>query len=150
MKVAGMQKETWFITNALDVGVTSMIAEAVEGYKYHDTSVIGITSWGVVAHKELLVQESKKIKLPRYPIVKELHKASKKKHKETFFLNKDHTHFFLVDTGKPGELSSKEIEFRSRFEKYVVDRQIAALQNKHSKYYKCSVHVVKHCKIIIG
>ena len=130
-----MKKETWFITAATDAGVTRMIAEAVEGYKHQDTSVIGITSWGVVNMKEVLIQEDTKVKIPKYPICKERHRLTiERKGKRYYYLNKDHTHFFLVDTGLDGIFTSREIQFRHKFEKYIVDKQTSELKSKQISF----------------
>ena len=59
-KLGSIDQEVWFITGATDDGVNRIVAEAVEGYKHKKTSVIGVTTWGVVHDNKKLINEHDK------------------------------------------------------------------------------------------
>ena len=67
-KIGAVQKESWFLTSAIDQGATKLIAEAVEGYRFKDTNVIGVVSWKSVSCKSKLKQKPDQIKIPTYPV----------------------------------------------------------------------------------
>lgn len=59
------------------------------------------------------------------------------KMRNEYFLNKDHTHFLLIDTGTSdnNHRTKKVINFRSKIEKFIVDKQIEQINEKGNFYY---------------
>ncbi|KAK7104609.1 hypothetical protein V1264_019300 [Littorina saxatilis] len=113
----------WIITGGTATGVMKLVGEAVEGYvtdsengKKQQLVVLGIASWGFVAQRKKLKDAERFPK--KSPAQYEPQKTVEEDKDAP--LDKNHTHFILVDNGSVGKAGG-EIEFRSRLEKCIAD-----------------------------
>lgn len=114
----------WVITNGLDGGVVEYVSSILQGHKYNSTKLIGVTTWGIVAGRQCLrTLDSFDNIFPKYPPVDPLDIAMEGKERANeYFLNRHHSHFLLVDTGKNG-VPYGEMRFRSDLEQSVICEQ---------------------------
>lgn len=118
-----MSTNAWFLTGGTDNGAIKFVGSVLQGHTYKDVKIIGIVPWGVVAGREILESNGNTLKdyAPRYP------PQRVRKHtgirKREFYLNRNHSHFVLVDTGKFGIVDG-ELEFRSQLESMIINEQI--------------------------
>ena len=119
----------WIITNGLDSGVVQYVGDILQSHRFHSTTLLGVPTWGVVAGRESLKTVDYGLEhtadfFPKYPPIHPLDvlMEGRKREEEEFFLNKSHSHFLLVDTGKVGVLH-EEFNFRSALEKSIINEQ---------------------------
>ena len=88
------------------------VGEALQGAT---NAYIGITSWGIVTNNGDLLEE-----LPYKPLGgKFSYQIASSLVEKGTFLDHHHTHFLLVDNGTCRRFGC-EIDFRSKFEKYIM------------------------------
>lgn len=117
------------ITSGLDCGITEYVSNTLQGHKYNSTKLIGVTTWGIVAGRECLraldslkLAEAKHF-FPKYPPIDPLDIAMKGRTRDDeYFLNSQHGHFLLVDTGEHG-IPNREYHFRTKLERAITKEQ---------------------------
>ncbi|PAA65773.1 hypothetical protein BOX15_Mlig022392g1, partial [Macrostomum lignano] len=127
---AGVRK-VWIFTHGFNVGVAGQFGQVLEQASFVGSDVsniflIGISTWGNIYNNQMLEDDENYSKggatLPgehmrRYDYEKgELDKDSSLKR-----LDKNHTHFIMVDDGSEG-CSGREIQLRTELEKFVVTK----------------------------
>ena len=96
-KVKDIGRETWFITDGIDSGLTSLLGTAVNKNRCKNAKVIGFSSWcKIYNNKRLLQLDRHTVNISTYPIKKD--NSFTQMDESLSFLNKDHSHFFLVDS----------------------------------------------------
>lgn len=121
-----MGSETWFITKGSDSGVTKLAGDAMEGCIHKNTAVIGITLWENIHGRKEFIQAKDSIKIPKYLIKRDAN-GLPPKGKSLEYLNKEHTHFFFLDTGGNNSIN-KEAQFRSKLINHIIERQINEIE----------------------
>ena len=109
----------WIITCGLDCGVHKLVGDILQGHKYNETVLLGITNWDIVNGRESLATNDEKTAI-KYPVVHPIDKkmVQEKSQANEIHLNKDHSYFLLVDSPKGHE--HKGSEFRSQLENKLV------------------------------
>ncbi|XP_028516082.1 transient receptor potential cation channel subfamily M member 3-like [Exaiptasia diaphana] len=106
----------WLITGGTNTGVMKHIGEAVRGHtvmsrgaqlkdRAHKVHLIGIASWGIVNHREKLVDAQEVV---AYHMTSSLQSSGA-------CLDNNHSHFILVDNGTIDQYGV-EISFRANLE----------------------------------
>eukprot|EP00794_Sanderia_malayensis_P009478 gene9478-10468_t len=114
----------WVITGGTNTGVMKHVGEALQEVSRETilpandeerryVPCIGIASWGIVGHREKLVQTSNTAF--EYFMLNSMKKSGA-------YLDNNHTHFILVDDGTVGKYGI-EIEFRSKLENKIMERK---------------------------
>ena len=113
----------WVITGGTNTGVMKHVGEALQVVSKGQYSTqwdsqkrvycIGIATWGIVEHRNMLVNQSSAVK---YHITNG--SASK-----GACLDNNHTHFFLVDNGTVNRYGA-EIDFRAQLEKQIMNMEV--------------------------
>lgn len=98
----------------------------MQGHKYNETVLLGITDWNLVHGRESLINSTdiEREFIIKYPIVDPLDinlSVDKKKASSEIELNKDHGHFLLVDS--PKEKNFKAFKFRFDLEDKLISTQ---------------------------
>ncbi|XP_031570501.1 transient receptor potential cation channel subfamily M member 3-like [Actinia tenebrosa] len=115
----------WIITGGTNTGVMKHVGEAVRGHTVmsrgaqlkdsaHQVHLIGIASWGIVNHRDLLVNTKEPVTY---------HMTSSMKSKGAC-LDNNHSHFILVDNGTV-EQYGVEISFRANLENCIARKTMA-------------------------
>ncbi|EDO47658.1 predicted protein, partial [Nematostella vectensis] len=116
----------WVITGGTNTGVMRHVGEAVKGHTVmsrgeqlkntaHQVHLIGIASWGIVDHKEMLVNP--KVEVVPYQMTSSMQSRGA-------CLDNNHSHFILVDNGTDGEYGG-EISFRASLENLIASKKMA-------------------------
>ncbi|XP_077980206.1 transient receptor potential cation channel subfamily M member-like 2 [Glandiceps talaboti] len=113
---AAVSTDAWIITGGTGEGVMKKVGEAIReesrGTIENEVVALGIATWNVIDNKEVLVN-SKNSGNGLWP-AKYIETAL---HNKGTSLDSNHTHFILVDHGKPDY--GADIELRARLEKYI-------------------------------
>ncbi|XP_048583807.1 transient receptor potential cation channel subfamily M member 7 isoform X3 [Nematostella vectensis] len=115
----------WVITGGTNTGVMRHVGEAVKGHTVmsrgeqlkntaHQVHLIGIASWGIVDHKEMLVNPKEVVP---YQMTSSMQSRGA-------CLDNNHSHFILVDNGTDGEYGG-EISFRASLENLIASKKMA-------------------------
>lgn len=119
-----LSTNAWFLTSGTDNGAIRFVGSVLEGHTYKDVKVIGVLPWGIVAGRDVLVSNGDTLRdyAPKYPPHRTARKMTGIRRCE-FYLNRNHSHFILVDTGKIGVVDG-ELQFRSQMESMIISEQI--------------------------
>ena len=98
----------------------------MQGHKYNETVLLGITDWNLVHGRESLINSTDIDRefIIKYPIVDPIDinlSIDKKKVSNEIELNKDHGHFLLVDC--PNKKTFKEVKFRFDLENRLISEE---------------------------
>jgi len=108
----------WIFTGGTDSGIHRLIGDVLQGHKYNETVLLGITAWNIVKGRQSLktFNDPEAIKYP--PV----HPADEKSNvkADEIYLNKDHSHFLLVDFPEKGAF--QETLFRAKLEQKLINQ----------------------------
>uniref|UniRef100_A0A3P9LM50 Transient receptor potential cation channel, subfamily M, member 2 n=1 Tax=Oryzias latipes TaxID=8090 RepID=A0A3P9LM50_ORYLA len=110
----------WIITGGTNAGVMKHVGQAVRDYSLSNSIqgqivAIGVATWGVIHNREALINEE-----GCFPA---LYMTDKTSQGRLSCLDKNHTHFLLVDDGTHGHYGV-EIELRTCLEKCISGKQL--------------------------
>ncbi|XP_072174396.1 transient receptor potential cation channel subfamily M member-like 2 [Diadema setosum] len=135
---AATSTSAWIITGGTHAGVMKYVGEAVRDHALangrSNVVAIGIASWGVIAHREKLIDESGKF--PAYYSMDA---------KKGILLDPNHTHFILVDNGTIDQFGV-EIKLRGMLEKEISEQKLSSGPKDNAK----SVSVPVVCVVVEG
>ena len=106
----------WVITGGINDVVMKHVGDALQG---QSKTLIGITAWGIVSNKEMLVQSSNIPLGGKFP-----YKVESSLVQKGAYLDHNHTHFLLINDGSEGKFGV-EIPFRAKFEKFIMESTIS-------------------------
>lgn len=126
---AAMLTRSWIITGGTEQGVMRLVGEAVaeeQLMRGKDLVVLGITTWGVIAQRELLLNkgltslnshsiENDQQLLNRPIKYSKNVDGNKQIDSKNVYLSSNHNHFILVDDGTENRFR-REIQFRTLLE----------------------------------
>lgn len=110
--------DAWITSGGNNIGVMKYVGEAIAGASLDPNQklvVLGISNWGSLANKEQLIRNDKKQLFVEYNV-----SSSNSNSKTNAFLDKNHSHFVLVDNGQLNVFGG-EVEFRAKLEREIVD-----------------------------
>uniref|UniRef100_A0A3P9H183 Transient receptor potential cation channel, subfamily M, member 2 n=1 Tax=Oryzias latipes TaxID=8090 RepID=A0A3P9H183_ORYLA len=110
----------WIITGGTNAGVMKHVGQAVRDYSLSNSMqgqivAIGVATWGVIHNRDALINEE-----GCFPA---LYMTDKTSQGRLSCLDKNHTHFLLVDDGTHGHYGV-EIELRTCLEKCISGKQL--------------------------
>eukprot|EP00735_Rhodelphis_limneticus_P013732 TRINITY_DN7688_c0_g1::TRINITY_DN7688_c0_g1_i1::g.18577::m.18577 TRINITY_DN7688_c0_g1::TRINITY_DN7688_c0_g1_i1::g.18577 ORF type:complete len:1325 (-),score=524.01,sp/Q2WEA5/TRPM1_RAT/26.08/2e-109,Ion_trans/PF00520.26/1.7e-11,Ank_2/PF12796.2/0.062,Ank_2/PF12796.2/5.8e+03,PKD_channel/PF08016.7/0.077,Ank_4/PF13637.1/0.36,Ank_4/PF13637.1/3.5e+03,Ank_4/PF13637.1/1e+04,Ank_3/PF13606.1/0.32,Ank_3/PF13606.1/1.5e+04,Ank_3/PF13606.1/1.1e+04 TRINITY_DN7688_c0_g1_i1:302-4276(-) len=112
----------WIVTGGTDAGVMKYVGEAAALYG-PDVPVIGIATWGIVSHRDTLLNVARTHTRPPKALSSPvLYVKQEPNGMAQAALDPNHTHFIMVDDGSSGQWG-KEIKFRALFERAVSGRK---------------------------
>ncbi|PAA51939.1 hypothetical protein BOX15_Mlig011222g3 [Macrostomum lignano] len=150
LSVTSGQQKVWIFTHGCNIGAAAQIGMVMEkasfvGSDISNISLIGLNSWGNIHNSHMLEDDENYSKggrpipgerIRRYDYAKgdddevaddpadESGSAEQRKSRRqatVYHLDKNHTHFILVDDGSTG-LGGREIRLRTELEKFVVTK----------------------------
>ncbi|XP_057305453.1 transient receptor potential cation channel subfamily M member 7-like isoform X1 [Hydractinia symbiolongicarpus] len=111
---------SWIITGGTDTGVMKFVGKALENEPYGKVQLLGVATWGVISGREVLIDRGDLVQYPP-----DGHKLTT----GDTLLDKNHTHFILVDGGKVREFG-QEIKLRAELEQEIMKWQIDSALKK--------------------
>uniref|UniRef100_A0A3B3CWT1 Transient receptor potential cation channel, subfamily M, member 2 n=1 Tax=Oryzias melastigma TaxID=30732 RepID=A0A3B3CWT1_ORYME len=110
----------WIVSGGTNAGVMKHVGQAVRDYALSNSMqgqivAIGVATWGVIHNREALIKQE-----GCFPA---LYMTDTKSQGRLSCLDKNHTHFLLVDDGTHGQYGV-EIELRSCLEKCISGKQL--------------------------
>ncbi|XP_057302958.1 transient receptor potential cation channel subfamily M member 1-like [Hydractinia symbiolongicarpus] len=116
---------SWIITGGTDAGVMKFVGTALKDESDENVRLLGICTWGVISGREVLVNKGGRASYPP-----EGHNLVT----EDIALEKNHTHFILVDGGKVRQFR-QEMFFRSMLEQKIMKWQIDSAAKGNANVY---------------
>jgi hypothetical protein len=116
---AALSTDAWIFTGGMEAGIMQTVGKMQAAWG-SPTPCIGIASWGCVKNNKMLQTASGDESLLQEPTFEYDNEQSEDPNYSHAFLDPNHTHFLLVDSGEPPPCWGGEIALRNALEKHVI------------------------------